>query len=75
MRKLCLLVAFVCPWASAQVLQVESHSLMRLPNTTSSLTLERLDVAQSVSKPLLAASTLVFFPTQPRSDISCSDSV
>ena len=31
--------------------------------------------AQSVSKPLLAASTLTFFPTQPRSDISCSDSV
>ena len=24
---------------------------------------------------LLAASTLMFFPTQPRSDISCSDSV
>ncbi|MFL7964258.1 collagen-like protein [Pseudomonas kielensis] len=45
MRKLCLLAALVCPWASAQVLQVEGHSLMRLPNTTSTLTLERLDVA------------------------------
>lgn len=45
MRKLCLLAVFVCPWASAQVIQVESHSLMRLPNTTSTLTLERLDVA------------------------------
>lgn len=45
MRKLCLLAAFVCPMASAQVVQVESNSLVRLPNTTSSLTLERLDVA------------------------------
>lgn len=45
MRKFCLLVAFVCPWASAQVLQVESHSLMRLPNTASVLSLERLEVA------------------------------
>ena len=45
MRKLCLLAAFVCPWACAQVLQVETHSLMRLPNTASTLTLERLDVA------------------------------
>lgn len=45
MRKLCLLVALVCPWASAQVIQVETHSLMRLPNTTSALTLERLEVA------------------------------
>ena len=45
MRKLCLLAAFVCPLASAQVVQVESNSLMRLPNTTSSLALERLEVA------------------------------
>ncbi|WP_260956804.1 collagen-like protein [Pseudomonas citri] len=45
MRKLCLLALFVCPWASAQVVQVESHSVMRLPNTASVLTLERLEVA------------------------------
>jgi hypothetical protein len=45
MRKLCLLAVLVCPWASAQVVQVQSHSLMRLPNTAGSLTLERLDVA------------------------------
>ena len=45
MRKLCLLALLVCPWASAQVVQVQSHSLMRLPNAAGSLTLERLDVA------------------------------
>ncbi|NBB37358.1 collagen-like protein, partial [Pseudomonas sp. BC115LW] len=45
MRKLCLLAALVSPLATAQVVSVESHSLMRLPNTTSTLQLERLDVA------------------------------
>lgn len=45
MRKLCLLALLVCPWASAQVVQVQSHSLIRLPSTTGTLTLERLDVA------------------------------
>ena len=37
MRKLCLLAALVSPLATAQVVSVESHSLMRLPNTTSTL--------------------------------------
>ncbi|MDI2594219.1 collagen-like protein [Pseudomonas sp. 681] len=45
MRKLCLLAALVSPLACAQVVSVESNSLMRLPNTASTLQLERLDVA------------------------------
>lgn len=45
MRKLCLLAAFISPFACAQVVSVESNSLMRLPNNTSTLQLERLDVA------------------------------
>jgi hypothetical protein len=45
MRKLCLLAAFISPLACAQVVSVESNSLMRLPNTASTLQLERLDVA------------------------------
>ena len=47
MRKLCLLAALISPMAVAQVLTVESHSLMRLPNTASTLQLERLDVADN----------------------------
>ena len=47
MRKLCLLAALISPMAMAQVLTVESHSLMRLPNTASTLHLERLDVADN----------------------------
>ena len=45
MRKLCLLAAFISPWACAQVVNVETHSLMRLPNTASTLQLEKLEVA------------------------------
>ncbi|MCF4998017.1 collagen-like protein [Pseudomonas syringae] len=45
MRKLCLLAAFISPLACAQVVSVETNSLMRLPNTASTLQLERLEVA------------------------------
>jgi hypothetical protein len=45
MRKLCLLAALVSPLACAQVVSVETNSLMRLPNTASTLHLERLEVA------------------------------
>ncbi len=45
MRKLCLLAALVSPFACAQVVSVETNSLMRLPNTASTLQLERLEVA------------------------------
>ena len=45
MRKLCLLAALISPLACAQVVSVETNSLMRLPNTASTLQLERLDVA------------------------------
>jgi hypothetical protein len=45
MRKLCLLAAFISPLASAQVVSVETNSLMRLPNTANTLQLERLEVA------------------------------
>ena len=45
MRKLCLLAALISPLASAQVVSVETNSLMRLPNTASTLQLERLVVA------------------------------
>ena len=45
MRKLCLLALFCCPLAMAQVVKVETNSLMRLPNTASTLQLERLEVA------------------------------
>lgn len=45
MRKLCLLASLCSPLAFAQVVTVETNSLMRLPNTASTLQLERLDVA------------------------------
>ncbi|MEZ1318576.1 collagen-like protein [Pseudomonas fluorescens] len=45
MRKLCLLAVLVSPFACAQVVSVETNSLMRLPNATSTLQLERLEVA------------------------------
>jgi len=45
MRKLCLLAAFISPLACAQVVSVEANSLMRLPNTASTLQLEKLVVA------------------------------
>jgi hypothetical protein len=45
MRKFCLLAVLISPLACAQVVSVETNSLMRLPNTTSTLQLERLDVA------------------------------
>ncbi|MFW0755559.1 collagen-like protein [Pseudomonas sp. H11T01] len=45
MRNLFLLAALCSPLAYAQVVMVETNSLMRLPNTTSALQLERLDVA------------------------------
>ncbi len=45
MRKLCLLAALISPLACAQVVSVETNSLMRLPNTASTLQLERLEVA------------------------------
>ena len=49
MRKLCLLAALISPLASAQVVSVEPNSLMRLPNTASTLQLERLEVADYVT--------------------------
>lgn len=45
MRKLSLLALLVSPLAMAQVVTVETNSLMRLPNTASTLQLERLEVA------------------------------
>ncbi|MGE8151344.1 collagen-like triple helix repeat-containing protein [Pseudomonas vancouverensis] len=45
MRKFCLLAVLISPLASAQVVSVEPNSLMRLPNTASTLQLERLEVA------------------------------
>ena len=45
MRKLCLLAVLISPLACAQVVSVETNSLMRLPNTASTLQLERLEVA------------------------------
>lgn len=45
MRNLCLLAAFISPLACAQVVSVETNSLMRLPNTASTLQLERLEVS------------------------------
>jgi len=45
MRNLCLLAALVSPLTYAQVVTVETNTMMRLPNTTSALQLERLDVA------------------------------
>jgi hypothetical protein len=45
MRKFCLLAALISPLACAQVVSVETNSLMRLPNTASTLQLERLEVA------------------------------
>ena len=45
MRKLCLLAAFISPLAFAQVVSVETNSLMRLPNTAGTLQLEKLEVA------------------------------
>jgi len=44
MRKFCLLAALVSPLAFAQVVTVETNTLMRLPNTASTLQLERLEV-------------------------------
>lgn len=45
MRKLCLLATLISPLACAQVVSVETNSLMRLPNTAGILQLERLEVA------------------------------
>ncbi|MQA52680.1 collagen-like protein [Pseudomonas piscis] len=45
MRKLCPLLLFFSPLVLAQEVRVETNSFMRLPNATSSLVLERLDVA------------------------------
>lgn len=45
MRNLFLLAALCSPLAYAQVVMVDTNSLVRLPNTTSVLQLERLDVA------------------------------
>ncbi|KPA99514.1 hypothetical protein [Pseudomonas asplenii] len=47
MRSLCLLAALCSPLAFAQVVSVESHSVLRLPGNTSSLHLERLEVADN----------------------------
>ncbi|UUQ63449.1 collagen-like protein [Pseudomonas fuscovaginae UPB0736] len=47
MRSLCLLAALCSPLAVAQVVTVEPHSVLRLPGNTSSLQLERLDVADN----------------------------
>ena len=44
MRKLCLLAALCSPLAMAQSVNVQPHSLMRLPSNTSVLQLERLEV-------------------------------
>ncbi|MGC5702905.1 collagen-like protein [Pseudomonas sp. NFXW11] len=45
MRKYCLLALLCSPLAMAQEVKVETHSFMRLPNTASSLQLQRLEVA------------------------------
>jgi hypothetical protein len=45
MRSLFLLAALCSPLAMAQSISVETHSLLRLPSATSSLQLERLEVA------------------------------
>jgi len=45
MRSLCLLAALCSPLAFAQVVTVETNSMLRLPASTSVLQLERLDVA------------------------------
>lgn len=45
MRKVFLLALLVSPIALAESVSVETHSLMRLPNSTSVLQLERLEVA------------------------------
>lgn len=45
MRNVCLLAILVSPVALAQSISVDTNSLMRLPNSTSVLQLERLDVA------------------------------
>ena len=49
MRSLFLLAALCSPLAMAQTITVESHSLMRLPNATSVLQLERLEVAEEAA--------------------------
>lgn len=45
MRKLCLLALVCSPLAMAQDVKVDTNSFMRLPNTASTLQLQRLDVA------------------------------
>ncbi|MFC6339342.1 collagen-like protein [Pseudomonas sp. CCM 7891] len=45
MHKVCLLTLLVSPLAMAQSVSVETHSLMRLPTSSSVLQLERLEVA------------------------------
>lgn len=57
MRNFCLLALLCSPMAIAQVVTVESHSLMRLPGKTSVLQLERLEVADYGT--LLIPSSLV----------------
>ena len=45
MRKVFLLALLVSPMALAHSVSVDTNTLMRLPNSTSVLQLERLDVA------------------------------
>jgi hypothetical protein len=45
MRNLCLLAALFTPLAMAESVSVDAHSLLRLPTSSSVLSLERLDVA------------------------------
>ncbi|PWB36113.1 hypothetical protein DCO48_01305 [Pseudomonas sp. SDI] len=57
MRKWILLAALFSPLALADAISVASHSLLRLPNTTSVVHLQRLDVADSAT--LLLPASLV----------------
>ncbi|AIZ31963.1 hypothetical protein [Pseudomonas parafulva] len=56
MRKLMLLAALAAPLAQAESLQVGAHSMLRLPNKSSSVHLERVEVADSAT--LLLPATL-----------------
>ncbi|MDF0731218.1 collagen-like protein [Pseudomonas entomophila] len=56
MRKLMLLAALATPLAQAESLDVAAHSMLRLPNKSASVHLERLQVADSAT--LLLPATL-----------------
>ncbi|MFB4394145.1 MULTISPECIES: collagen-like protein [unclassified Pseudomonas] len=57
MRKLMLLAALATPLAQAESLDVAAHSMVRLPNKSASVHLERLQVAESATLLLPASLT------------------